>query len=173
MRMLSEILNDLPPQVAVIVLAMLPISELRGAIPLAIFKQGLSAPEAFLWSVVGNSLAGILVVLLLEPVSKVLRRFDVFDRFFDWLFERTRRKHSKSFEKYQDLALLIFVAIPLPMTGAWSGAVAAFVFGVSKRSAIPMIVLGVITAGLIVTLVSTGAVQLGGFLGSLFAPKSY
>lgn len=171
--MLSDLIPNLPPEIAVFVVAMLPISELRGAIPLAIFRLGLSAPEAFLWSVTGNSLAGIIVVLLLEPVSSVLRRFAVFDQFFTWLFDRTRRKHEKSFERYADLALLIFVAIPLPMTGAWSGAVAAFVFGISKRSAIPMIILGVIGAGIIVTLVSTGVIQAGDFIGNLLAPKAY
>lgn len=170
--MLSELLANLPPQLATFLVAMLPISELRGAIPLAIFKLGLSAPEAFFWSVLGNSLAGALVVLFLEPVSNVLRKLAVFDRFFDWLFERTRRKHSRSFEKYQDLALFVFVAIPLPMTGAWAGAAAAFVFGVRKMSAIALIVLGVFAAGLIVTLVSTGAIYLGDFLTNLLAPKS-
>jgi len=165
-------LSNLPPQWTTFVVAMLPVSELRGAIPLAILKLGLSAPEAFLWSVLGNGLAGVLVVLFLEPVSKPLRRLPVFDRFFAWLFERTRRKHTQSFEKYQDVALFVFVAIPLPLTGAWTGAVAAFVFGVEKRSAISMIVLGVIAAGLVVTLVSTGAIQLNSFLTDLFIQRS-
>lgn len=170
--MLLDQVTDLPPQLATFLLAMIPITELRGAIPLAIFRLDLSAPEAFFWSVLGNSLAGVIVVLFLEPVSNLLRRMEVFNRFFDWLFERTRRNHSKSFEKYQDIALLIFVAIPLPMTGAWSGAAAAFVFGIKKASAIPMIVLGVVGAGIIVTLVSTGAIHLGGFLTNLFVPKA-
>jgi uncharacterized membrane protein len=156
--------GDLPPQLVTLIVAMLPIAELRGAVPLAMFGLGLSAPEAFGWSVLGNALVGVLVVLLLEPASALLRRLGPFDRFFDWLFERTRRKHSKSFERYESLALFIFVAIPLPMTGAWSGAVAAFVFGVDKRTAIPLIALGVVAAGILVTLVSAGALQLSGIL---------
>lgn len=170
--MLIDQIGNLPPQFATFVVAMLPIAELRGAIPLAIFKLSLSPLEAFFWSVLGNSLAGVLVVLFLEPVSRFLRRIEIFDRFFDWLFERTRRSHSKSFDKYQDIALLIFVAIPLPMTGAWSGATAAFVFGIKKTSAIPLITLGVVGAGIIVTLVSSGAVHLGGFINDLLVPKA-
>ncbi|MBI2954000.1 MAG: small multi-drug export protein [Chloroflexi bacterium] len=170
--MFDDLSNNLSPELATFVLAMLPVTELRGAIPLAIFRLGLPPMEAFLWSVLGNSLAGALVAAFLDPVSRVLRQFYIFDRFFMWLFERTRRRHSKNFEKYQSLALLLFVAIPLPMTGAWSGAAAAFVFGIKKRSAIPIIALGVFMAGVIVTLVSTGAIQLGGFLASLFAPSS-
>jgi uncharacterized membrane protein len=75
------------------------------------------------------------------------------DRFFTWLFSRTRRKHSRSFERWRDLALCFFVAIPLPGTGAWSGALAAFVFGVPFRRAMVAITCGVLIAGVVVTLV--------------------
>jgi uncharacterized membrane protein len=168
-----DFLNSLPPPLITFVVSALPIAELRGSIPLAIFKLGLSIPEAYFWSVLGNSLVGVLIVVLIEPISKLLRKLSIFEKFFDWLFERTRRKHSKKFEKYQALALFLFVAIPLPMTGAWSGAVAAFVFGVKKRIAIPTIILGVLAAGLIVTLISTGVIQLNGFLSTLFASNNH
>ena len=76
---------------------------------------------------------------------------DFFDKFFTFLFERTRRKHSKKFEKWGALALITFVAIPLPITGGWSGALAAFVFGIPFKKALPLIFSGVIIAGVIVT----------------------
>ncbi len=162
-----QLFANLPPQLVTFVVAMLPIAELRGAIPLGIFGLGLSVAEAFLWSILGNALAGALVVLFLDPVSELLRKLPLFDRFFTWLFERTRRRHTKTFERYQDLALFVFVAIPLPMTGAYTGAAAAFVFGVRKTAAIPIITLGVIAAGIVVTLVASGAIQLNDFLASV------
>ena len=93
-------------------------------------------------------------LFLLEPVSHKLRRFKIWSRFFDWLFERTKKK-SDSIQKYEALGLAIFVAIPLPMTGAWSGVVAASLFKIKFRYAFIAIVAGVIGAGLIVSILCT------------------
>lgn len=132
--------------------AALPLSELRGAIPLAMLKFGFSPYKAFAISALGNILPILPLLLGLEKISEYLsRKFYRFDKFFNWLFERTRIKHAGHFTYWGDLALLIFVAIPLPLTGAYSGAVAAFVFGIPLKRAFWSIVLGVLTAGLAVT----------------------
>ncbi len=135
----------------VILTAMTPISELRGAIPLALFKLGMSPVQAYIYSVIGNMLPVIPLLLFLEPVSNWLRRYRSFDRFFDWLFARTRRYNDRM-EKYGALGLFSFVAIPLPMTGAWTGCAAAFVFGIRFKYAFPTILAGVLVAGVIMTL---------------------
>jgi uncharacterized membrane protein len=103
--------------------------------------------------VLGNLLPIIPLLLFLEPVSNYLRRYQVFDKFFTWMFSRTRRNNTKSFEKYGLLALTIFVAIPLPATGAWSGCAAAFVFGIKFKPAFLSIAAGVMIAGVVVTIV--------------------
>jgi uncharacterized membrane protein len=90
----------------------------------------------------------------LEPVSNRLRRFKIWSRFFDWLFERTKKK-ADTIQKYEALGLAIFVAIPLPMTGAWSGVVAASLFKIRFRYAFIAIIAGVIGAGLIVSVLCT------------------
>ncbi len=132
--------------------AALPLSELRGAIPLAILKFGFSPPKAFIISALGNILPILPLLVGLEKISEYLsHKFYWFNRFFSWLFERTREKHKNHFHYWGDLALFIFVAIPLPLTGAYSGVVAAFVFGVPLKHAFWSIVLGVSAAGLIVT----------------------
>ena len=132
--------------------AALPLSELRGAIPLAILKFGFSPTKALFISFLGNILPVLPLLIGFDKVSDYLsHRFHWFNRFFSWLFERTRRKHGDHFHYWGDLALLIFVAIPLPLTGAYSGAVAAFVFGIPKKHAFLSIVLGVLIAGIIVT----------------------
>ncbi|MEK7578578.1 MAG: small multi-drug export protein [Patescibacteria group bacterium] len=136
--------------------AALPLSELRGAIPLAILKFGFSPYKALGISVLGNILPILPLLMGLEKISEYLsHKFYWFNRFFNWLFERTKIKHSKHFAYWGDLALFIFVAIPLPLTGAYSGVVAAFIFGIPLKHAFWSIALGVLAAGLIVTAVTT------------------
>jgi len=151
---LVEMLGSVPHWFAVLILGALPVSELRGAIPVAMSIYGMGAFEAFFLSVLGNLLPVVPLLLFLEPVSDYLRRYRIFDEFFTWLFSRTRRNNTESFEKYGLLALTVFVAIPLPATGAWSGCAAAFVFGVKFKQALPAITAGVIIAGIVVTVLT-------------------
>jgi len=147
---MMEWLFKLPKEIAVIFVGMLPIFELRGAIPLG-FYFGFPIVKNFALSVFGNMLPIIPLMFLLNPISERLRRFPLWKKFFDWLFERTKKK-ADVIQKYEALGLAIFVAIPLPMTGAWSGAIAASLFKIRFRYAFPAIFLGVIGAALIVTM---------------------
>ncbi|MDI3540045.1 MAG: hypothetical protein PWR29_153 [Methanolobus sp.] len=155
-----ELLSAVPPWLSTIIISCLPIFELRGAIPIALGVYGLSPASAYVLAVLGNMLPVIPVLLFLEPVSTQLRRYTVFDRFFSWLFERTHRNHSERFEKYGILALTLFVAVPLPVTGAWTGCAAAFVFGIKFKHAFPAILAGVMVAGLIVSIVTLTGISL-------------
>ena len=161
--MLNTILNwlkDLPKEYVVIIMGALPISELRGAIPLALY-YGMSFGKAFWLSILGNTIFIAPALFLFEPISTRLRKFKIWSRFFDWVFERTK-KNADAIQKYEALGLAIFVAIPLPMTGAWSGVVAAALFKIRFRYAFISIVTGVITAGLIVlTLCALGIMSWG------------
>lgn len=151
-RMLNIVLNwlkDIPKEYIVMIVGALPISELRGAIPLALY-YGMPIAKAFWLSVLGNISFIAPALFLFEPVSSRLRRFKLWSRFFDWVFERTK-KNADTVQKYEALGLAIFVAVPLPMTGAWSGVIAASLFKIKFRYAFIAIVAGVIGAGLIVT----------------------
>jgi len=141
-------LKGLPQEYIVVILGSLPIVELRGAIPLGL-SFGMPLSKAFMLSVLGNALPIAPALFLLEPVSNRLRRLKLFACFFDWFFERTKKK-ADAIQKYQALGLAVFVAIPLPMTGAWSGVVAASLFKIRFRYAFLAILAGVIAAGLIV-----------------------
>ena len=143
-------LNGLPKELTVMIVGALPISELRGAIPLGLY-YGMPLYKAFLLAVLGNSIIIIPGLFLFEPVSTALRRFPFWSRFFEWLFERTKRK-ADTVQKYESLGLLLFVAIPLPMTGAWSGIIAATLFKIRFRYAFTAVITGVFCAGLIVSL---------------------
>jgi len=143
-------------------LAMTPVGELRVALPAGIFLYGLNWKIAFLISVLGNLIPAVLLLLFLGPVSKWLsNNFLFFNKFFSWLFERTRKKTNNRIKKYGDIALISFVAIPLPFTGAWTGAIAAFLFNIKFKRAFPLIALGIVIAGAIVlTIIKAGLLWL-------------
>lgn len=154
-----EFLQRFMKEINVFLLSMLPISELRGSIPLGLLHYKLGVFETFLLSYIGNLIPVIPVMFFLEKFSEFLSsNFYIFKKFFDWLFARTRRR-TKVVEKYGPVGLMLFVAIPLPYTGAWTGAVCAFLFGIKKRIAFFYISLGVFIAGIIVTLLSLGIIK--------------
>ncbi|KAF5427416.1 putative membrane protein [Candidatus Methanomarinus sp.] len=157
---IAEFLSSIPHWIAIIVIGMLPVSELRGAIPVALGIYEMSVPEAYFFAVIGNMIPVVPLLLYLEPVSNFLRRWRVWDIFFTWLFSKTYHNHSKRFEKYGTLALTIFVAIPLPITGAWTGCAAAFVFGMKTSHAFLAIFIGVLISGLIVTVLTVTGIGL-------------
>lgn len=156
--------KGLSPELAVFITSMLPILELRGALPMAINIFKIPWPKAFLISYIGNLVPVPLILWLLKPIVKLLSKINIFDKFFKWLFERTRRKGNKVIEKYEEIGLLAFVAIPLPGTGAWTGALIAFLFGLDFKKSLLVISLGVLIAGIIVT-----CLCLLGWLGAIIA----
>jgi len=156
--LLVGLFETVPHWLATVMVSALPFSELRGAIPIAIGVYGMDPAAAYCLAVIGNMIPVIPLLLFLDPVSTYLRRFRVWDAFFTWLFTRTHHKHSERFEKYGTLALTIFVAIPLPVTGAWTGCAAAFVFGIKFKHALLAISAGVLIAGVIVTLVTLAGI---------------
>ncbi len=154
---ISHLFNNFPPELATFIISMLPISELRGAIPVAIGVYDLNPIEAYFIAVAGNMVPVVFILKYIDPISKYLMsKSKFFNKFFTFLFERTRKKHNGKFEKWGALALITFVAIPLPVTGGWSGALAAFVFGIPFKKALPLIFSGIMIAGVIVTGLSLG-----------------
>lgn len=155
----QDSLSQLPPPLAVFLIAMLPIFELRGAIPVG-YALGMTNPvQIYLLAVAGNFVPVLPILLLLGPAERTLRRFRRMNDFFDWLFRRTVSR-SELIRRYESLGLILFVAIPAPMTGAWTGAVAAYLFKLPLRMAIPCIILGILIAGVVVTLASQGVISL-------------
>jgi uncharacterized membrane protein len=147
--------SNFPPQLATFLIAMVPISELRASIPIAIKVYKLSAASAYLWSVLGNLVPMILIVLILKPIADWLsRHFKFFKKFFEWLFEHARHRGEKKFEKWGEAAVFILTATPIPLLGGWTGPLAAFVFGIKLKKSIPLIILGCLAAGVIVTLIT-------------------
>lgn len=156
-----ELFKNIPPELATLIVSMLPISELRGAIPLAITGYKMNILTAFFWAVIGNAIPPIFFILFLEKISKFLsQRYIFWKKFFSWLFDRTRNKAKEKIEKYGVWGLFFLVAIPLPMTGGWTGALASFLFGIEKRKSIPIIILGIMTAGIVMVILTVGITKI-------------
>ena len=146
----------------VFICSMLPIIELRGSIPLG---AALELPwfSNYIISVVGNLLPVPLILLLIKKILEWMKTTKAFSRFALWL-ERKAEKNKGKLEKGVFIGLMLFVAIPIPGTGAWTGALLASLTGVKFGKSMLAITLGVLIAGVIMTLASYGVV---GFLGFL------
>ena len=168
--------KGLSEDAAIVAISTLPIVELRGAIPVGHVllpdtdkstRLGIDdlrrAGRIFGWAVLGNMLPVPFILLLLGPVSSLCMKIPLGKKFFDWLFARTRRK-TADIEKYEFWGLAIFVAIPLPATGAWTGAMAGWLLGLNFFRSLLSIFLGVLIAGVIMT-----ALSLLGWIGAALA----
>lgn len=130
--------------------SMVPVVELRGGIPFGV-ALGLSHWAALLASVIGNILPLPFIVVYIRRIFQWLRRhFPTLDRLLDWLEAKAHLKGRKV-TKYKYLGLMIFVGIPLPGTGGWTGALVAAFLDMPLRRAIPALALGVLIAGFLVT----------------------
>ena len=143
----------LPGELVVLITSALPILELRGGIPVAMCLLDFHWYYAFLLGVIGNLLPVPFILLFLNYVTRLLSKVRFFERILNWLFERTRRR-GKIIQKYERIGLILFVAIPLPVTGAWTGSLAAVLFGIKFKHAFLSILIGVLIAGAIVTCLS-------------------
>ena len=139
---------------ATVVLATLPILELRGALPVALlWDPPLPLWQAYPLAVFGNMIPIPFIIWFLEPATNFLRRWKLGDRFVEWLFARTRRK-GKKIQQYELWGLVMFVAIPLPVTGAWTGSMAGHLFGLKRHRILLACFLGVCIAGVIMAVLS-------------------
>jgi uncharacterized membrane protein len=147
--------NGFPKELATFLIAVIPITELRAALPLAYKIYGLSAFSAWLWSVLGTFFAMVLIVTILDPISSFLsRHIKFFEKFFQWLFEHTRKRTGSKMEKYGEWAIFILAATPIPLVGGMTGALAAFVFGLPLKKSLPLLFFGTMVSGGIVLLLT-------------------
>jgi uncharacterized membrane protein len=147
----------------VILLAMLPISELRGAIPTAILANGMNPFLAFLLCVCFNILIVPFVFLFLYTAHGYFYKIEIYKKLFDKFIVKSEIKLKDKFEKYGYFALTLFTAIPLPVTGAYTATLASFAMQLDKKKSFMAIALGVVIAGIIVTLVTLSIDKLPGF----------
>lgn len=146
-------LRGLPPELATVLIAMLPIVEVRGAVPIALEVFKLPIGMSMFLAFVGSVIPAMVLPQLLQGVEGPLRRFSApVDRLFVWMVQHVEARYTERYRAMGALGLLVFIAIPLPVTGVWTGSLAAWVFRMPSRYAIPAILAG--------TAISTGIVTL-------------
>lgn len=155
-----EFVSQFPDTWATFLLAMIPITELRASIPVAITIFELPPLTALLYSLAGNIAMGLIVLVVANHfIHYLLRHVPFLEKIWNRYIKRIEEKHTEKFERWGSMALILFVAIPLPMTGIVTGAIAASIFQVPIKQALILLSIGALIAGVIVTLltVSVGA----------------
>ncbi len=149
------------PELATVIIAMLPVAELRAAIPIGVGVYHLDPLKVYVLSVLGSFIPAFFILALLGPLSGYLiERFTIAKNFFSWLFDHTKNKFSGKYADWGYLVILLLAALPLPGAGTWTGAVAAFIFGVPKKVALLLLLGGTAIAGLIVMLATLGLTKI-------------
>ena len=142
-----------------ILVSMIPVVELRGGIPFGV-AAGLSVPAAYLAAVIGNLLPVPFIIVYIRRIFQWMRsHLPNLDRMVDAL-ERKAHLKGRVVSRYKYLGLILFVAIPLPGTGAWSGALIAAFLDTPLRRAVPAIALGVLIAGILISTLTCGFVNI-------------
>ncbi len=136
-------------------MAMLPVTELRGSIPWAITFGDMTWHQAYIASVLGNFVPALPLLLFMEQLLRFADRYPWSKKIADYFLRRTRRR-AAAVHKYGYLGLALFVGIPLPVTGAWTGTLAAFIFGIPIRKALVGITIGLFISATIVTSITMG-----------------
>jgi len=139
--------------------SMVPFFEARYIVPIAI-DQGWLWWHVFPIAVLGNMLPIPFVLLFFKYVEKWLRKYNSWSRLMDWLFTRTRRRADSKIRRYEYLGLLIYVALPLPFTGAWTGALIAYLFDLKFFKSLITIFIGVLISTSIMTVVALTNINL-------------
>lgn len=158
---LINLTHVLPNELAIALLAAMPIVELRAAIPVAIGVFHFSPLAAYVWSVLGNLIPLALLFLFLPKLIAALSTYSpkmhsIFERYFF----RLSTKHAKALDQYGALFLVVFVGIPHPGGGVWTASLLAILFRMHPKYAIPAIVTGVLISGLIVLSLTEASINL-------------
>ena len=141
------------------VISALPVVELRGSIPVGSLAFKIPWYWCYILSVLGNLLPVPIILLFVERAIGWCKKTKHLKKLGLWL-EKKAEKNTPKVQRFETFGLMIFVAIPLPMTGAWTGALVAALMGMELRRAFPTIVIGVLIAAAIMTGVTFGVIQL-------------
>jgi uncharacterized membrane protein len=139
--------------IELIAITFIPALELRASIPYGILKLGMNWWSVFLICVVANIILGILVYLLLDKVIHLFLRWNWFARIYKKFVERTQRRIHKAVEKWGELGVAIFIGIPLPGSGVYTGGLGSYLLGLSFKKFLVSCIIGCLIAGVAVTLI--------------------
>ena len=144
-----SIIEEIKRELLIIIVGAMPLSELRGAIPLGI-SMGFSPIHSTILSLMGNMAIVPILLKILNPVMNYFEQTIIFSKSIGWLKRRTLKRTKDTIVKYRLLGLFILVAIPIPTTGAWTGCIAASLLKIDYKNALFVILAGVLVSGIIV-----------------------
>ncbi len=145
---------NISPEWAIFWISMIPVTELRASIPIGIEVYKLAIWKVWIIAVIGDMIPALVILALIPRVHGWVVRRKFFGPILTKKLEEADRKFSGSYFKYGAAALIIFVGIPLPFTGSWTGSLASFVFNIKFKRAAPLIFIGVCVAATLVTLIT-------------------
>jgi len=157
---LTDLLNFLSSELTVMLTAALPIIELRGAIPVGI-SLGLSPIHAFVLSFIGSMIPVPIILFTIRPIFNYLKKTKLFNKLVHKITDKSLNKSAK-IKKYGAWGLMLFVAIPLPGTGVWTGSLIAALLNMRFKWAFPAIFFGNLVAGMLIMGVSNGVINMLG-----------
>lgn len=156
-------LAELHPVLALILLTILPVTELRASIPFGILVLDMHWLSVFAIAVITNALLGFFLYLVIDKLIWIVTSIPVIDKWYDRYIERKQHKIKPHVDKYGFLGLALFIGIPLPGSGVFTGAVVGYLLGLETKTFMKAVVVGVCAAAVIVTiatLTGVGAMQL-------------
>ncbi|MCX6781914.1 MAG: small multi-drug export protein [Candidatus Magasanikbacteria bacterium] len=155
---ITSFFSTFPPEITTILMAMTPIGELRLSLPVAVLAFHFPIWKAVLLSVVGNAIPAMIILLFAKRFhAYVDKKTGLVSKGWLKALHRAQEKFAGDYQKYGLIGLMIFIGIPLPMTGAWTGALAAFVFGIPFRKSWPYVLGGIVISAFLTLLVTVGA----------------
>lgn len=154
--MLSQIIQ-------LILITLLPFLELRASIPYGVLRTDMHFVVVFLICVIVNIILGIIIYFFLDKIIKILTKIKIVERLWNKYVERTQKRIYKAVDKYGELGVAIFIGIPLPGSGVYSGAVASYLIGLNFKKFIIAEIIGVLIAGILVTVITLTGIEAFGF----------
>lgn len=154
---IADLFINFPPEIATILMAMTPIGELRLSLPVAILVLNLPIWQAVLLSIIGNCIPPMIILLFADRFHRYIDKKSMFiSNGWVKILHRAQERAGGHYQKYGLIGLMLFISLPLPITGAWTGSLAAFVFGIPFRRAWPYFLSGICIASIITLLITVG-----------------
>jgi len=147
------------PILNIIWITFLPFLELRASIPYGILKTDLHWSIIFIIAVISNIILGIIIYYFLDKIILIVKKIKPIEKLWDMYVEKPQKKIHKAVEKYGEWAVAIFIGIPLPGSGVYSGALAAYLIGLERKKFIIANIIGVLIAGILVTIISLTGIE--------------
>lgn len=157
-EMMNFLQNKIPEELVAFVISLFPVLECRGGMIAARIME-IPFVTAFLLCYLGNMVPIPFILLFIKKIFEFLRRFSFFEKIIS-KFEAKAEKNADKILRYKSWGLLIFVAIPLPGTGGWTGALMAALLDIPFKRALPVIAIGVLVAGFIMSGLTYGIFQM-------------